>query len=208
MTGERDPFRGYHRYTGWITAAKVSATLAGAVALATGLTLLVAAAPSAGSLRTPPLPPAVPGALADAPPTALPEPLPDKEPSSAALVEPQPLPTTGPSEWSIDIDTTGYQDEIDQCLWVRMDIGAVAPLVGAHNYCGGEIVLRMRIGDTVELRGTSLDGVYSVTESRDAWAGDPADSATSGMTATVILQTCYWNAGGKERLLSLVRAGQ
>lgn len=137
-------------------------------------------------------------------------------PQPAALVsqaDPAPsapgieLPTTGPTAWSIAIATTGYQPEIDQCLWVRMDLGAAAPIVGAHNYCGGGIVLEMQLGQTVDLVGTGLDGSYVVTESRDARGGDPAAAATSGMTVDVILQTCYWIDDGSVRLVGLQRLG-
>lgn len=117
------------------------------------------------------------------------------------------LAATGPSAWAISIDTTGYQAEIDECLWVRMDLGAAAPIVGAHNYCGGGIVLEMQLGHTVDLVGTGLDGSYVVTESRDARGGDPAAAATAGMTASVILQTCYWIDDGSVRLLGLQRVG-
>ena len=86
-----------------------------------------------------------------------------------------------------------------------MDLSAIAPIVGAHNYCGGGIVLEMAEGDTVTLTGTQLDGAYRVTGEREAHAGDNAATATEGLVADVILQTCHWNSGGRERLLSLVR---
>ncbi len=114
------------------------------------------------------------------------------------------LPATGAGRWEIQIDTIGHQAQIDQCDWVRMDLGAAAPIVGAHNYCGGDVVLDMRLGDTVTLSGTGLDGTYVVSEARDARAGDPASSATSGMAVAAILQTCYWEDDGRVRLVGLV----
>ena len=65
-------------------------------------------------------------------------------------------------------------------------------------------MLEMAEGDTVTLTGTDLDGRYRVTAEREAHAGDNAAAATAGIVADVILQTCHWNSGGRERLLSLV----
>ncbi len=138
-------------------------------------------------------------------PAALPEPA--TAPAPQPEPEPVALPETGPSSWSIEIATVGYQAEIDQCLWVRMNLGAAAPIVGAHNYCGGGDVLDMALGDSVTLAGTGLDGLYLVTDARDAHAGDNAAQATAGLVATVILQSCYWQNDGTERLVALTRVG-
>jgi hypothetical protein len=110
-----------------------------------------------------------------------------------------------PADWAISIATTGFQHELDSCEWVRMNLDAVVPIVGAHNYCGGDIVLRMSAGDTVTLEGNGLTGNYVVSEARDAWAGENAATATSGLSATVILQTCYYSNDGRERLVGLIR---
>lgn len=113
--------------------------------------------------------------------------------------------TSGPALWSISIDTTGYQAEIDQCLWVRMNLGGDAPIVGAHNYCGGSIVLDMALGDQVVLAGAELDATYVVSDARDARAGDSAPAAIDGMVGDVIVQTCYWGGDGRVRLVGLTR---
>ena len=123
---------------------------------------------------------------------------PGPQPQSAAS-----LADTGPTSWAISIATRGYQDEIDQCLWVRMDLGGHAPIVGAHNYCGGGVVLEMHLGDVVTLAGTELDGTYLVSDARDARAGDIAATAIDGMSGRVILQTCYWGDGSAVRLVGL-----
>jgi len=91
------------------------------------------------------------------------EPSPAPSPSSSATPSAAP---TGPREWTIAIDTIGYQPELDACLWVR----------------------------------------YRVTEEREAHAGDNAATATEGLVADDILQTCHGNSAGRERLVSLVRA--
>lgn len=113
----------------------------------------------------------------------------------------------GWATYEISIGATGFQAEIDQCLWVRMDFDGVAPVVGAHNYCGGSIVLDMKIGDVVTLAGQGLDGRYLVSGSRDAWPGDNAAEATAGMVSAVILQTCYWHSD-QMRLLSMHRINE
>lgn len=84
-----------------------------------------------------------------------------------------------------------------------MDLGAIAPIVGAHTQCGGSVVLKLQPGQLVRLGGQGLDGLYFVTDSRDAHAGDNALTATTGMQAAVILQTCYPDSGGRERLVGL-----
>jgi hypothetical protein len=120
--------------------------------------------------------------------------------SIPASEESTPSPTT-----EIDVTARGHQAEVDRCLWVRMDLGAVAPVVGAHNFCGGDVILALEPGDLVRLTGEGLDGLYEVTGSRDAYAGDNAAAATAGLTATVLLQTCYFD-GDAMRLVSLVPA--
>jgi hypothetical protein len=112
------------------------------------------------------------------------------------------------SSWSIGVSAFGWQAELDACQWVLLDMVASVPLpiVAAHNYCGGGIVLEMEPGDTVSLSGYGFDGTYVVTGSRDAWTGGDAASAVAGMDGEVVLQTCYWNDDGTERLVSLRRA--
>lgn len=108
-------------------------------------------------------------------------------------------------ETVIDIDTTGYQVELDQCLWVRMDLaGSPAPIVGAHNNCGGDIVLELQPGDVVELTGEFLDARYVVFDSRNGRPGQSAAEATAGFGAAVILQTCYFDSP-EVRLVGLIR---
>lgn len=113
--------------------------------------------------------------------------------------------TAGPTHYTIAVDATGYQAELDRCLWVRMDVTTrLLPIVGAHNVCGGDIVLGMRPGDLVTLHGQRVDGDYVVTGSRDGHPGQSADEATAGLDASVLLQTCYWT-GGQVRLVVLAR---
>ena len=121
------------------------------------------------------------------------------------VVEPDPAPVA--ASWGIGIGAFGWQAELDACQWVLLDMVASVPLpiVAAHNYCGGGIVLEMQPGDTVTLSGYGYDGTYVVTGSRDAWTGTDAASAVGGMDGDVVLQTCYWDDDGTERLVSLRR---
>jgi len=230
-----DPFRDYHRGRFWMSLLKFTAGTAAAVAVVAGVMQLAAGAPPyaaqplaarglpvpapdgaatlatratpavpAAAVPTPAAPP--PAALAPGDSAAAPSSTAAPVLGSAASTPDQPATVTGPGRWAIVINTTGYQAELDKCLWVRMDLGATAPIVGAHNNCGGSIVLAMKLGDIVTLSGTALDGAYTVIAARNAHAGDSAAAATSGWSGAVILQTCYFNAGGEERLLELERA--
>lgn len=116
---------------------------------------------------------------------------------------PPATPVAQPTPVRIDIRASGYQAEIDRCLWVRMELGAHVPIVGAHLECGGDVVLAMRTGDRVVLTGEGLDGEYAVAEDRTARPGDDAKVATAGMAAGVILQTCF-PSGGDVRLVALL----
>jgi hypothetical protein len=161
-----------------------------------------AGAPSGTLLAGPAPEVATPDPPPDADPRDLP---PDAAPSDAAPggAASDPAPRAQQS-FSIAVATRGFQTELDRCEWVRMDVGAVAPIVGAHNFCDGDVVLAMNVGDLVAVTGTDLDGDYQVTGSRDAHAGDDAAAATSGLTADLLLQTCYWT-GGALRLVTLRR---
>ncbi|MFB2580104.1 hypothetical protein ACEXQD_02555 [Herbiconiux sp. P15] len=157
-------------------------------ASASGVSL--AGAPAAGSAA---------GATAGESPVPVPPPSPAPEVTTETVVEPRPQ-----LHESIAVTARGHQAELDECQWVRMDIGAVAPIVGAHTYCEGEVVLELEDGDLVSIRGTELDGDYQVTGSRDAHAGDDPAAATAGLTADLLLQTCYWDQNGL-RLVELRR---
>lgn len=128
-------------------------------------------------------------------------------PSAAVVRTPsaiQAVPASSePAAFWIVITATGYQAELNACQSVRMDLLGTAPFVGAHTSCGGAEVLTMKVGDLVTLVGQGLDGNYRVVGARDAHAGDLATTATAGMTASVVLQTCYRGIGGRERLVAL-----
>ncbi|HPU02636.1 MAG TPA: hypothetical protein PLY47_01970, partial [Rhodoglobus sp.] len=110
-------------------------------------------------------------------------------------------------EWTITVDTIGYQDALDACLWTRMDFDGVVPIVGAHNFCGGDIVLDMNVGEIVHLVGAGVDGTYVVTGDRQVYPGDDAIEATAGLDSPVLLQTCYWDVDQGMRLVALSQLG-
>jgi hypothetical protein len=231
-----DPFRAVHRarnrrtagavVTGSLfVAAIVAATWVMPAAVAEPVpvpasTALTQPAPAPDSEGVPPAP--APPAVPPAPAVLAAPPVPAGSPVSAASVVeaaptgpagsvpaaplPAPAPST-PAVRAIAIDTSGYQAELDECLWVRMDlVAASAPIVGAHNNCGGDVVLELQPGDLVELSGENLDGRYLVIGSRDGRPGQDAGEATAGFGATVILQTCYFE-GPNVRLVSLIQLG-
>jgi hypothetical protein len=127
-------------------------------------------------------------------------------PPPATVPVPAPPVVAGPVVRTITIAATGYQAELDACQWVRMDLLDTVPMVGAHTSCGGSMVLALHDGDVVRLVGQGLDGTYRTLDSRDAHSGDDAATATDGMDAAIILQTCYPGTSGRVRLVGLVPA--
>jgi hypothetical protein len=192
----RDPFAEYHRSRRQNMAGRfavslcVGAAIVGAIALIP-VPAVAAHAVTVDSVQSTPLP--------VAPPNNSRQNLPVAAAHSAA----KPVHVSRQRSWTIAIDTVGFQAELDKCLWVRMDLGIPSPLVGAHNNCGGDIVLAMTKGDTVALSGEELTGRYIVTDYRNARVGESAAHATASLMADVILQTCYPGANGRVRLVAL-----
>lgn len=129
--------------------------------------------------------------------------LPIVAPSPVSVPAPQSSAITTPTEWAIGVGAIGYQEELDACFWTRMDFDGVVPIVGAHNFCGGDIVLDMMPGQIVHLSGAAVDGSYIVTGDRQVFPGDDAIQATAGIIGPVILQTCYWDVAQGMRLVTL-----
>jgi len=189
-----------------VTVGLVSLVAPAAPPTAQALTAAVSAGVESSGIRANELAPSTTAGSEGAEAVALPAPATAAVDSSASTATQPSLPTTGSASWAIAVDTTGYQAEIDECLWVRMDLGGQAPIVGAHNYCGGGVVLEMEFGDVVTMTGTGLDGRYLVSDARDARAGDIAAAAIKGMVGSLILQTCYWSDDGTVRLVGLTPA--
>jgi len=203
----RDVFARYHRVerTRSVRAAFVAVSTLALGILGVGLIVSLAEpepeqgrGPQSVTAPSPPPPVVVPDPAA----SPLADVLPAPPPADLGTTVEVPAVADGP--WRIAVAATGYQAELDACQWVRMDLG-VAPIVGAHRSCGGAIVLEMADLDVVEIAGQGLDGSYRVTAARDAHAGDAAASATEGLEADVILQTCYPGSDGRVRLVALIR---
>jgi hypothetical protein len=197
-------FSAYHRARrrrrtpGMLAGAGVAA----AAILALGVVVAAAPAPSpARALASATVPRTSTPAPTATPTTLAADPTADVAPVADAVPGP-PLPAVLPG-YTIHVTATGYQAELDECQWVRMDLGASAPIVGAHTRCGGAIVLGMVDGDRVDLTGQGLDGDYRVVGARDARAGDPAVAALAGLPGTLVLQTCYPAGDGRVRLVAL-----
>jgi len=219
--GADDPFRAYHRAGARVVARRALT----AAALAAVVLAPIGWASGAGGATNPALVTEL--ALAEAQrlavqPVAV-EPPPDPEPPTGdgAVVVPRDAPTAAPAApesaqeppsgrpadpvaAEIAIDTVGYQEELDRCLWVKMSLTPIAPIVAAHNYCGGDVVLGLGRGDRVRLSGLELDGVYVVTGDREVRTGELVSVATEGLVADVILQTCFWRTG-TTRLVTVER---
>lgn len=201
------PFVAFHRARRTVVAGKVVAITLPLIAVVVELCALGvagtadAAPPDKLASITSSLPGVHPTAPPSSTPVATPTPTPvaTPAPSSASV----PAVPAKPAITLITITATGYQAQLDECQWVRMDLDAVGPIVGAHTQCGGAVVLTLRAGQLVQLRGQGLDGLYVVTDSRDAHAGDDAQTATAGMQATVVLQTCFPGGDGRELLVGL-----
>ena len=199
-------FRDVHRAQGRRIAAIVTGW-----AVAAGIVVAGMAAVGSASARPAASEAAIPFAAVAAVTEASAIPTPE---ATAPAVAPAPAPpaapeapaVVGPTRHTITITATGYQTELDACQWVRMDLLATVPMVGAHTGCGGVVVLGLRNGDIVRLVGQGLDGSYRVIDSRDAHSGDDAATATAGMGAAIILQTCYPGPGGRVRLVGIVPA--
>lgn len=206
-SAHEDPFAEYHRARR--RAAAVRAVLGLAAVAAVALASIWLATVPSGSAAAQPSAQTQPTKIlsmapTDATPAAKPSPTPHPSPS----IPPAPAPhlagnSTSTRDVQIAITATGYQHELDECQWVRMDLGAVAPIVGAHTQCGGAVVLTLSAGQFVDLTGEGLTGRYVVTDIRNAHSGDDAATALAGMDATVVLQTCYPGTGGRERLVGL-----
>ena len=206
MRFSQSAFADYHRARRIRAGLTVAGWTAGVSAVIGALILVGVASPSraeASSVVATSATTAVGSSSTAAVPTTATSPEP-------GATQPQPSPTiapanepSGPAAFRIVVTATGYQVELNACQWVRMNLLGTAPFVGAHTSCGGAAVLTMKVGDLVTLMGQGLDGTYRVAEARDAHAGDLATTATAGMTASVVLQTCYHGTGGRERLVGL-----
>lgn len=131
-----------------------------------------------------------------------------KEPAPAAPVEVAPVAPAEPAPaeaaaapgWTVAVVNSGGQDAIDACAGgltaMQSSSGGPfheVPYLVIHNYCGGQPILSLNVGDTVNLTSGGLDGTYSVIGARDVNRGDSTD-VLAGLGGDVLLQTCYFNS--------------
>jgi hypothetical protein len=119
-----------------------------------------------------------------------------------------PAPVSVPA-YTVTVANTGGAAELDRCedgfthLVGFETTEAIKPqrvLARHNNYCGGDFVLYMEIGDVVELTG---EGLYRVVDARDTPRIITPEDIT-GMKGSVLLQTCY-NSKMMMRFVSLER---
>jgi hypothetical protein len=225
-TSSGDVFRSFHR--GRLLASlrvRVPLVIVVGAMIAAGVAVSASATPTAGidtaaggALIAAPSAPLADGAAAadtatapspEAPALVLPAEGSTSDATVASVAAEATTPVAPTPLYSIAVTARGHQAELDACQWVRMDVGAIAPIVGAHNFCHGDEVLALAVGDVVTVTGTDLDGDYQVTGSRDARAGDNGASATAGLVGDIIFQTCYWDDarafGSSQRSRSISR---
>lgn len=105
--------------------------------------------------------------------------------------------TSRRTSYTFSVPLTGHQAAIDTCAgFVWEDFGSYGNAVSAHNNCGGGVVLRLQVGDTVHLKGHGA-GTYTVTRIMSV----PKDSKASVLGGHIWMQTCYFS----KPMLRLVR---
>ncbi|WP_062525585.1 hypothetical protein [Demequina rhizosphaerae] len=120
-------------------------------------------------------------------------------PDVEVTTAPEPEPEPG-SSYSFDVRLTGHQEALDLCAgWVFEDFMA-GDVVSSHNHCGGDVVLGLDVGDTVELTGHAA-GDYTVTQLITVPKHSPASVLAGGLW----MQTCLWD-GVNMRLARLTPA--
>lgn len=99
-----------------------------------------------------------------------------------------PVPPADPA-WSTTVANRGDQDAVDECLggltrWFEDVDGK--PYYPIHRRCGGTPILRLGLGDHVEIDGAH----WEVTDARDVRKGD-SYAAAAGLRGQILVQTCY-----------------
>lgn len=94
----------------------------------------------------------------------------------------------------------GGQAELDRCdgTWTQMiqyiEVGVPQPVHSAHNGCGGNPLLTLEMGGTIDVR--QLDGnvvTYQAVDERRVAQVGTTTADIMGMGGDLILQTCFWD---------------
>lgn len=100
-----------------------------------------------------------------------------------------PAPITQNHRYRFHVPLAGHQAAVDRCAgFVWESFGVHGRVVSAHNTCGGDVILRLRVGDLVTLTGHG-DGTYRVTQVKAV----PKHSSTSVLEGHTWMQTCYFD---------------
>ena len=84
----------------------------------------------------------------------------------------------------------GHQAAIDTCKgFVWEDFGSNGNVVSAHRDCGGAVILTLRVGDTVRLKGHGA-GNYHVVFIKNV----PKGTSTATLHGELWMQTCTYGA--------------
>jgi hypothetical protein len=141
----------------------------------------------------------MPGIKVTLPPPPPPPPPPTER--SAVKSAPASQRAATSSGYKFHVPLTGHQGAIDRCDgFVWEDFGSRGNTVSAHNYCGGAVILKLDVGDTVRLTGYG-EGTYTVTRIKSV----PKGSSSSVLDGKLWMQTCYFNKSDI-RLVQLTKA--
>jgi hypothetical protein len=106
----------------------------------------------------------------------------------------------GARVYRFNVPLAGHQRAIDRCDgFVWEDFEPFGHVVSAHNYCGGAVILRLHIGDTVYLTGHGK-GTYRVASIKVV----PKGSRSSVLEGKLWMQTCFFDRPSL-RLVQLVK---
>ena len=113
--------------------------------------------------------------------------------------------TVAPAEYpTIRLGGVGGRKALDRCNGKFIEMRSyrmrdVPPVYAAHNVCGGDVILRWKVGDTVRIDGR--DTLYRVVEKRHTpkWS---LVTKLRGMKGELVVQTCYYGQN-KMRFLGL-----
>ncbi|MBD7982800.1 hypothetical protein [Oerskovia merdavium] len=117
---------------------------------------------------------------------------------------PAPAASAGQSfAWKTSVSNSGDQSVLDRCAggltrWFEDIEGK--PYYPIHRHCGGSPILKLSMGDRVQIDGQA----WVVTDSRNLHAGDDKDLAF-GLNGQILVQTCFVGTNGAVRVVALTR---
>lgn len=107
---------------------------------------------------------------------------------------------------TITLGAEGSPSTLDRCdgtftrILAYEETGGVLPTWAAHNGCDGDAILPLQLGDTVNIEGGEVPGLYRVVDTRQTAKHWASVSELEGMTGDFVLQTCFY---GRPHMLFL-----